>query len=199
MALTMGQAIERIAERTVENRELLKRTLVQRRNTPTSIYGIRFYNELVGATKHFETHFTVMPSLEYWMRFGFNLNVATIEEGAPIDPFQFTFEIGNPSIEKKDAEDEEDEGMVDITPYLLEQSNEWVDGSGYYPTINWEDGDETSAEYNILDVCSLLEAEGKQDEVDYILEPGVKLVRITSKTPCNIEWIPDISYTTVNR
>lgn len=198
MAITMAQALERVAERTIENRENWKRALLQRRNTPSSIYGIRFYNEL-DAVKHFETHFSIMPSLEYWMRFGFNLHVTTITAGASIDPETFQFEIGNPSVEDEHGQEDTDAGMVDITPYLLEQSNEWVDGTGYFPTINWEDGDEMSAEYNILDVCSMLEAEGRKDESDYILDPGVKLVRISCPTPCNIEWIPDISYTTVNR
>lgn len=194
--ITVGQALERVAERTIENRERWKRSLLQRRYTPSSIYGIRFYNEL-DAVKHFETHFSIMPSLLYWMRFGFNLYVTTITPGASIDPDTFKFEIGDPSIEGDQGQEEE--GMVNITPYLLEQSNEWVDGSGYFPTINWEDGNETNSEYNILDVCSMLEAEGRREESDYILEPGVKLVRISCPTPCNIEWIPDISYTTVNR
>lgn len=194
--ITEIQAINRLAERTIQTQEYWKRNLAQRRYTQESIYGVRFYNELTDATKTFEFHFSIMPSLEYYTRFAFNLQVQTLTDGASIDPDDFKFWIGNPSVEKDEEEDEE---MINITPYLLEQGNDWVDGSGYFPSIDWEDGDDARSAYDILDVCSMLTAEDKDDEVDAILTPGVKLVRIKSPVPCDVTWIPDISYTVVNR
>lgn len=191
--ISYDQALQQLAERTVENREYWKRNLAQRRSTQESIYGVRFYNELIDTTKTFEFHYSIMPSLEYYTRFAFNLQVTTLNEGASIDPEEFRFWIGNPS------SNEDEEEMVEITPYLLEQGNEWVDGSGYFPSIDWEDGNEARASYDILDVCSLLTADDEDDKVDAILDPGVKLVRIKSPVPCDVTWIPDISYTVVNR
>ena len=197
--ITIDRTLERIAERTVENREYWKRNLVQRRSTQESIYGVRFYNELVDATKHFEFHYSIMPSLEYYTRFAFNLQVSTLTEGVEIDPDDFKFEIGNPSTEGDYGEDDPDKGMVDITAELQEQGNDWVDGTGYFPTIDWEDGDEARSAYDILDVCSMLTAEDKDDDVEKILSPGVKLVRISCPVAADVTWIPDIAYTVVNR
>lgn len=197
MRLTYGQALERVAERTIENRENWKRALTQRRSTPTSIYGIRFYNE-IDATKHFEYHFSIMPNLKYFTRFSFRLYVRTLTDGASIDPDTFTFEIGNPSVEGT-QEGEEEEALIDITDFLMEQDSDWVDGTGYFPAISWEDGDEAGSAYDILDVCSMLTADDRDDDVDAILSPGEKVVKISCPTPCEVTWIPYIEYTTVNR
>lgn len=192
--LSYGQIINRIAERTVENRENWKRSLTQRRTGNNAIYGIPYYDEVSSNNKKFECHISILPNLEYYTRFQFKLYVDS--SGASIDPYQFTFEIGDAEVE--------DEGttrpdLVDITDYLMEQQNEWVDGTGYFPTTSFGIDEEYRDFYDILDVCGLLWAEDRRDDVEKILEPGNKLVRISSATPCKVTWIPYLDYSTVNR
>lgn len=191
MKLTYEQVLSRIAERTVENRELWRQSLSQRRTGNTAIYGIPFYNELT-ASKKFECHISILTNLEYFTTFKFKLYIANA--AGTIDPDLFTFEIGDP-----ENDDGEPSNMYDITAYLQEQHNEWVDGEGYFPTTSFGDGDEAGDFYDILDVCSLLTASGDTEARDAIASPGNKLVRITSPVACDVTWIPYLDYSMVNR
>ena len=193
--ITVSQALERIAERTVESREYLKRTLTQRRNTPTNIYGIPFYNELT-VGKRFQCHISILANLEYFTRFQFKLYIANAQ--GTINPNLFKFEIGDPDVYNSETGVEE-ENLVDISSYLEEQENEWVDGDGWFPSVSFGEGDEGGDYYDILDACSVLYAEGRVDDVNAILSPGNKLVQITSPVPCDVTFIPYLDYTTVNR
>lgn len=193
--ITIGKAIEQIAERTVEQREYLKRTLTQRRYTPTNIYGIPFDNELT-SSKRFRCHISVLPNLEYFTRFQFKLYVSNVQ--GTINPNLFKFEIGDPDIYNSET-DTEGENLIDLSAYLEEQQNEWVDGEGWFPTISFGEGDEGDDYYDILDACGLLYAQDRIDDVNAILSPGNKLVQITSPVPCDVSFIPYIDYTTVNR
>lgn len=194
--ITMGQAIERLAERTVENREYWKRSLTQRRTGNTAIYGIPFFDEIPNSSKTFECHISILPNLEYFTRFQFKLYVDS--HGQSIDPDTFKFFIGDPEVD--DGQGGTTENLIDITSYLQEQHNDWVDGSGYFPSTSFGDEDsEQNDFYDILDVCGLLTAEDHDDDVDTILSPGNKLVRIKSATPCDVTWIPYIDYSMVNR
>lgn len=193
--ITYGQALERIAERTVENRQYMKRILSQRRNTPTNIYGIPFESEVTSA-KTFKCHLSILPNLEYFTRFQFKLYISNVQ--GTIDPEQFTFEMGDPSIYNEETQQEE-KRIVDLTPYLIEQQNEWVDGEGWFPSISFGDDDEAGDYYDVLDACGLIYAQG--DIVDYnaILSPGNKEIIISSNVACDVSFIPYIDYTTVNR
>lgn len=192
--ITYGQALRRIAERTVENRENWKRSLTQRRTGNNAIYGIPYYDEVSGNNKKFECHISILPNLEYYTRFQFKLYVDS--NGASIDPYQFTFEIGDAEVEDGNTTHPD---LVDITDYLMEQQNEWVDGTGYFPTTSFGIDEEYMDFYDILDVCCLKWASNDIDDVKKILEPGNKLVRISSPTPCRVTWIPYLDYSTVNR
>lgn len=189
MALTMGQAIERIAERTVENHERWKQALKQRRTEYTDIYGIPYENELKGtAEKTAEFHIRISPDLEYYERYQFKLVVS----GAETAISKFRIWIGTP-----ESADEE-ENLVELTPYFQEQSVEWVTGNGYFPED--DDGDsDAGAFYDVLDACSLLTAEDRDDDVDTILEPGNKIIRIKSDVACDVTYQLFLKYSTVNR
>lgn len=195
--ITYGQALERIAERTVENRQYMKRILSQRRNTPTNIYGIPFYSEIdSGANKRFQCHLSILPNLEYFTRFQFKLYVSNVQ--GTIDPNRFTFEIGDPDVYNPDTQREEPK-LVDLSAYLAEQQNEWVDGEGWFPSISFGDGDEAGDYYDILDACGLKYAEGDIEAYEAILSPGNKVITISSNVPCEVAFVPYIDYTTVNR
>lgn len=188
--ITVANAIQQIAERTVENRERWKQALRQRRTEYTDIYGIPYESELTNAKKTSEYHIRISPDLEYYERFQFKLVVQTETEGATIDAFRIW--VGTPKTE------DDPENMVELTPYFEEQQNEWVTSSGYYPEE--DDGDsDAGAFYDVLDACSLLTAEEKYEDVDAILEPGNKVIRIKADTPCDVTLQLFLKYSTVNR
>lgn len=190
--ITTGQAIERLAENTYENKQRWKQALKQRRTEYTDIYGIPMVSEL-NNNRVFEYHVAISTDLEYYERFQFKLFVTA--NGA-IDPDDFTFLIGKPG----DTEDLRH--LVDITPYLEEQTGEWVDGSGYFPE---EDIDsDVNSFYDVLDAVGLIMAEDRDEDektgdMEAILSPGNKIVRIESGTSCDVMFIPYIKYSTINR
>lgn len=194
--ITAGQAIERLAENTYENKQRWKQALKQRRTEYTDIYGIPMVSELNSNTA-FEYHVAISTDLEYYERFQFKLFV---KANGSIDPDGFTFAIGRPGT-AGDPDDTRD--LVDISAYLEEQTGEWVDGSGYFPE---EDigTDVSGSFYDVLDAVGMIMAEDrdqedKEDDMNAILNPGNKIVRIESDTPCEVMFIPYIKYSTVNR
>ena len=189
--ITFSSALEQIAERTVENREHWKRSLTQRRTEYTDIYGIPYENELKGvAEKTAQFHIRISPDLEYFERFQFKLSVSNAATAIG------TFRIWIIAVDSD--EPESDWKQVELTPYLEEQSVDWVTGNGYYPEE--DDGDsDAGAFYDVLDACSLLTAQDKDDDVNTILEPGTKIIRIKSDTACDVTLQLVLKYSTVNR
>lgn len=88
-------------------------------------------------------------------------------------------------------------GGVDITPYLKEQHDgAWISGEGIFPTNRLEDLEDF---YDILDVASMLDAEGKTSERDIILRPEFKKVEIISDAPFSIDAYLYLKYAHTNR
>lgn len=190
--ITAGQAIERIAERTSENRSKWAQALRQRRTEYTDIYGIPYESELNSNTR-FEYHISVSTDLEYYERYQFKLFV---KANGAINPNGFHVYMGRPA----DAAEGVAERMIDLTDYFEEQQGIWVDGSGYFPE---EDIDtDVSSFYDVLDAVGMVMAEdndGKVADMNAILSPGNKLMRIESSTPCEVTLILFLKYSTVNR
>lgn len=70
--ITIDKAIERIAERTVENTEDIRRLNLQRRNPPVDIYGMEFTRQGgPGAPATF--YISISPDMVYMERFEFKL------------------------------------------------------------------------------------------------------------------------------
>lgn len=191
MALTLGQALERLAERTSENRDRWKQSLKQRRTEYTDIYGIPYENELKGAAeKTAEFHIRISPDLEYYERYQFKLVVSNAE--STINTFRIWIVQPDSDIPPEDWE------KVELTDYLEEQSVEWVTGNGYFPED--DDGDsDAGAFYDVLDACSILTAEDKDDDVETILSTGNKIIRIKSDVSCDVTLQLFLKYSTVNR
>lgn len=182
--MDISQAITRIAERTVDNRKLWAQALRQRRTEFTDIYGVPFYSE-IDSNKKFQCHISISPDMEYYERFQFKI---VIQADEAISGFKF---------EMTDADTYEDGAYnwINLTPYLIEQTDVWVDGAGYFPT----DGIDEDDYYDLLDVGCLLTAEGKEDERETILSGGNKIVRITSDTKCDVSLILFLKYSSLNR
>lgn len=91
---------------------------------------------------------------------------------------------------------------VDITDYLKEQVSDITDGwlgdkgEGIYPNTRLDD---IVYFYDILDVASVMDAEGKTEERDKLLAPEMKLVEIKSDAPFGVQAYLYLKLSTVNR
>jgi len=210
LRLTYADALNRIAERVVDNSKDLKNAKEQRRVEFVDLYGVP-YTAVGDAVTPATFYISISPDLIEYMRFQFKL---------AITPFISTVSGGTTSAEVKVRETEltvSDEEITpnphthetdththelvngvtlthtyssdfrvlidgeDITAYLMEQhSGKWIDGEGLYPTADLEDESDV---YDILDVACLMQAEGLTDEVENLLKPDFKKVEITSDAP----------------
>lgn len=205
--MDIGTAINRIAERAYDSRELMGQSLRQRRTEYTDVYGIPYRSELE-SEKTFAYHIMISPDLEYYERFQFKLYVETVEEGATIDPDRFTIKMTDTSTYDEDNDTYE---WVDLTDYLREQEDEWPDSSGYFPSEPIGSSDVRDF-YDVLDACGLIELEDEDREKSegitipdekrrktILLEPGNKLIQIKSPTACDVTLNLVLKYSTINR
>lgn len=205
--MDIGTAINRIAERAYDSRELMGQSLRQRRTEYTDVYGIPYRSELE-SDKTFAYHIMISPDLEYYERFQFKLYVETAEEGATIDPDRFTIKMTDTSTYDEDNDTYE---WVDLTDYLREQEDEWPDSSGYFPSEPIGSSDVRDF-YDVLDACGLIELEDEDREKSegitipdeerrktILLEPGNKLIQIKSPTKCDVTLNLVLKYSTINR
>ena len=205
--MDIGTAINRIAERAYDSRELMGQSLRQRRTEYTDVYGIPYRSELE-SDKTFAYHIMISPDLEYYERFQFKLYVETAEEGATIDPDRFTIKMTDTSTYD---EDNDTYKWVDLTDYLREQEDEWPDSSGYFPSEPIGSSDVRDF-YDVLDACGLIELEDEDREKSegitipdeerrktILLEPGNKLIQIKSPTKCDVTLNLVLKYSTINR
>lgn len=89
---------------------------------------------------------------------------------------------------------------VDITPYLLEQHDKAVlfdEGEGVYPSNDLTDDIENF--YDILDVVSVMIAEGNDEDAEILLRPRLKRVQIFSDAPFGIDAYLYMKYSHLNR
>lgn len=91
---------------------------------------------------------------------------------------------------------------INITDYLKEQvssiTNGWLGdkGEGIYPSTRL---DKMVYFYDILDVASVMDAEGKTTERDKLLAPEMKLVEIKSDAPFGIQAYLYLKLSHLNR
>lgn len=177
--MDIGTAINRIAERTSESRQLWGESLKQRRTEFTDVYGVPYKSE-IDSSKDFLCHVAVPLDLEYYMRFQFKIIVKASDD---FDPNGFWLKMADADTYDKGAYDGEDYDYVDLSAYLEEQVGIWPSGDGYYPAeVSYDDGDF----YDILDVCCLLDAEGNADKREDLLKGGSKIIKIHSPVSAEI-------------
>lgn len=86
---------------------------------------------------------------------------------------------------------------IDITDYLIEQHDgEWIHGEGIYPTNRLTDREDF---YDILDVASIMTAEGEIDKRNRILAPTFKKVEVSSDAPFGLTAFLYLKYSHTNR
>lgn len=87
---------------------------------------------------------------------------------------------------------------IDITDYLKEQQDgNWISGRGVYPTHRGLDGVEDF--YDILDVASVMYAEGRDDDAWKLIKPEFKDVKIYSDAPFAVDAYLYLKYSNVSR
>ena len=86
---------------------------------------------------------------------------------------------------------------VDITAELIEQHDgDWIDGEGIFPNNRLEDVEDF---YDILDVASLLDAQGRTADREKILYPRFKKVEIVSDAPFGCDAYLYMKYSNISR
>lgn len=86
---------------------------------------------------------------------------------------------------------------IDITAYLIEQHDgDWISGEGVYPNNRLEDVEDF---YDILDVASVMTAEGKTTEREKLLSQRFKKVQIYSDAPFGVDAYLYLKFSHMNR
>lgn len=179
MVLTLNSLLNRIAEKTVDNTSQLRKGVNQRRNGMEDLYGVPFY-AVADSNNEAKFYVSVSPDIVYFERFAFKLHIT----GTTSEEWSVLID------------------GVDITDYLIAQhEGEWIDGSGIYPTDEISSESESFLQdfYDILDVASILYAEGNDDDADDLLEPEFKEVVIRSDAPFTVTAYFYTKYSNVNR
>ena len=222
MRITQSEAIQRLAERVQSNKEYVDESLKQRRNQVTDIYGQEF-TRIGDAEAPAEFRLSVSPQLVYHERFQFKLIIqpfvaTTADNGVrpatgeveetrlslnnnAISPNPHTHDTKShthsivrgvsfvPTTSTNWTVKMED---IDITPYLIAQYGEWINGEGIFPT------EEINHDYDILEVASDLEAEGRSTEANKLLTPGYKKIEVISDAPFQVTLVLYLRYSHYN-
>lgn len=224
--MSLDDVLNRLAERTSDNTKVLRNQMQQRRNGMEDLYGVMFSadgDEDAPAT----FYISLSPDFVYLQRFAFKFVIkpfaTTIKGGSSpatvivdntellvnnniIEPNPHTHltlpHTHNMTSGKTFIDTTSDYWRVridgiDITAYLIEQhNNQWINGEGIYPN-----GDLVSQGgfYDILDVASMMIADGREAQAQQILTPRFKKVEIISDAPFSIDVYAYVKYSNISR
>lgn len=188
--ITLDQYLNSIAEKTLDNSRQLKRDVHQRRNGMEDLYGVCF-----------SAHATEPKSGRYTARFYISLSPDYVY----LHRFAFKFVIMPSITEGEDPSEGRDWrveiGGQNITDYLKEQQDispedPLFEGEGVYPSNKLDDREDF---YDILDVVSVMYAEGEDDSAEAIIKPIFKPVEISSVKPFSVDAYLYLKYSNTNR
>ena len=188
--ITLDQYLNSIAEKTLDNSRQLKRDVHQRRNGMEELYGVCF-----------SAHATEPKSGRYTARFYISLSPDYVY----LHRFAFKFVIMPSITEGEDPSEGRDWrvsiGGQNITDYLKEQQDippedPLFEGEGVYPSNKLDDREDF---YDILDVVSVMYAEGEDDSAEAIIKPIFKPVEISSVKPFSVDAYLYLKYSNTNR
>lgn len=188
--ITLDQYLNSIAEKTLDNSRQLKRDVHQRRNGMEDLYGVCF-----------SAHATEPKSGRYTARFYISLSPDYVY----LHRFAFKFVIMPSITEGEDPSEGRDWrveiGGQNITDYLKEQQDippedPLFEGEGVYPSNQLDDREDF---YDILDVVSVMYAEGEDDSAEAIIKPIFKPVEISSVKPFSVDAYLYLKYSNTNR
>lgn len=198
--ITLDQYLNSIAERTIDNKQQLKRSVHQRRNGMEDLYGVCFSAHATEPKSGRYTarfYISLSPDYVYLHRFAFKFVImpSIIEGEDPSEGRDWRVTIGTKKVG-------DDYVPVDVTDYLKEQqdidpSDPLFEGEGIYPSNGLTDTVENF--YDILDVVSVMIAEGNDDEAEAIIKPIFKPVEISSVKPFSVDAYLYLKYSNTNR
>lgn len=225
MTSTYNDILTRVAERTIDNREQLKKSTRQRRTKFSDLYGIEYLRQ-GDANNPATFYISISPDFVYYERFAFKFQIMPFVSSVRGVDFQNAtigtrnLQINNGSISPNPHDHPitisstgADYGLhfistsstywrvhihgVDVTDYLIaQQDGEWIEGEGIYPNNRLEVMDDF---YDILDVACLMNAEGRTADVNKLLAQELKKVEIFSDAPFQVSAMAYIKYSMVNR
>lgn len=197
--ITLDQYLNSIAERTIDNKQQLKRSVHQRRNGMEDLYGVCFSAHATEPKSGRYTarfYVSLSPDYVYLHRFAFKFVIMpSITEGEdPSEGRDWRVTIGTKKVG-------DDYVPVDVTDYLKEQQDippedPLFEGEGVYPSNKLDDREDF---YDILDVVSVMIAEGDDDSAEAIIKPIFKPVEISSVKPFSVDAYLYLKYSNTNR
>lgn len=226
MAMTLDRWMNRIEERVAKNKQDISQKNKQRRTGFVDLYGIE-YTRQGDAGSDAKFYISVSLDLVYYERFQFKLYIqpftSTVESGTESatvtvdntslsvsnnnitpNPHRHTTQphshnvVSGISLVHTTADDFEilvDD--VEITDYLISQHDgDWIDGEGLYPNGSLE---EDKGFYDILEVATVMQSEGRDADVEKLLKPGFKEIKIKSNAPFQVTLINYLKYSHLNR
>lgn len=222
MILSLGEAIERVSGRVYQNKNFIGESLKQRRNQVVDIYGAEIYRVGDGGSPA-RFYISVSPDMVYYNRFEFKLIiqpfVSTVGGGvtsATVRVNDTSLNVNgtslspNPHTHSTDAHTHNvNAGVtlvpvvasnfrisvegIDITSYLAAQHDSWITGEGVFPSI------EIEKNYDLLEVASDMEAEGRSVDVQALLKPGYKPIEISASGAFSCTMSLYLKYSHANR
>lgn len=187
--VSYAEYMNALSEKILDNSKQLKRSVHQRRNGMEDLYGVCFSSHATETNKdsgRYEATFYVSlsPDYIYLHRFAFKFVImpSIVDGEDPSEGRDWKITIGG----------------VDITEYLEEQqeSSPLFNGEGVYPTNKGLDQEDF---YDILDVVSVMIAEGNDDDANKIISPAFKKVTISSVKPFSADSYLYMKFSTVSR
>ena len=197
--ITLDQYLNSIAEKTLDNSRQLKRDVHQRRNGMEDLYGVCFSAHATEPKSGRYTarfYISLSPDYVYLHRFAFKFVIMpSITEGEdPSEGRDWRVSIGTKKVNGVYV-------PVDVTDYLKEQQDippedPLFEGEGVYPSNKLDDREDF---YDILDVVSVMYAEGEDDSAEAIIKPIFKPVEISSVKPFSVDAYLYLKYSNTNR
>lgn len=225
MILTLEEALNRVAERTAENKKTIDRMLKQRRNQVVDMYGVE-YTRQGGAGAPARFYISISPDMVYLERFEFKLIVQPfLSTTGGLTPTSLNLR-GVGTERKESVTPSELADMLEITPdphshnmtagvsQITTTANDFrvsVEGIDVTPYLMaqyggaWLDGEgvypslEIGEDYDLLEVASDLIGEGRKADADKIMRSGYKLIEITAGSPFSVTLVNYLKFSHVNR
>lgn len=224
--ITYEEYMARLSERVVDNTRQLKRGVHQRRNGMEDLYGVCFSAE-GDANNPASFYISISPDYVYLQRLAFKFvirpfttTITGATESAVVTVQNRSLSTDGQSITPNPHNHGTDphthnviNGMafvqttsttwrvriagIDITPYLQEQQDgAWITGEGIFPSDRLEDVRDF---YDILDVASVMMAEGRTADAEKLISPNFKKVEIMSDAPFGVDAYLYEKYSNLNR